>query len=129
MKEKVFFCEACGNPVSLRASKCGSCGRVFENVKCPKCEYSGKPSLFSNGCPACGYLKVEKAPEEDQFTTPEEGLVSPNIPGTALTPLHSRRTKAATPRKARPFPTWAYAALTIVLVSALIIISIVYIRL
>lgn len=50
-----FFCESCGGEVPLNASRCPHCGRVFSDVHCPSCGFSGSSSLFHSGCPVCGY--------------------------------------------------------------------------
>jgi hypothetical protein len=50
-----FFCDKCGYEVSQDATSCPGCGRSFSSVKCPMCEFVGEASLFTNGCPVCGY--------------------------------------------------------------------------
>lgn len=50
-----FFCEHCGAEVKRNADRCSSCGKFFSSVRCPKCGFVGAESLFSDGCPACGY--------------------------------------------------------------------------
>jgi predicted RNA-binding Zn-ribbon protein involved in translation (DUF1610 family) len=50
-----FFCENCGAEVKRNAKNCPRCGRSFANVLCPSCGFVGEGSLFSAGCPVCGY--------------------------------------------------------------------------
>ena len=128
MKAKEFYCEACGNSVSLKASKCPHCGKLFDSVKCPKCEFTGASELFSNGCPVCGYLSSGGAATDGDFITVEKGLVAPDADGA---PIGAPRGKSESPKKAneRNLPKWLYSALTLTLFVALIIIFIVYIRL
>ena len=62
-----FFCDHCGKEVLLYRSTCPSCGRSFQAVQCPRCEFKGEPELFTAGCPACGYLssrRVEQGKKE-----------------------------------------------------------------
>ena len=128
MKTKEFFCEACGNAVSLKASKCPHCGKLFESVKCPKCEFTGASELFSNGCPVCGYLSSGGKATDGEFITVEEGLVSPDAEGAAIGVPRAKSTPVKK-KNERQLPKWLYSALTLTLFIALIIIFIVYIRL
>ena len=57
-----FFCQYCGAEVPLNSDSCPNCGKEFEEVLCPKCNYTGSPVKFSNGCPKCGYLKNRSKP-------------------------------------------------------------------
>jgi uncharacterized membrane protein YvbJ len=50
-----FFCENCGVEVKRNSKTCPRCGRSFANVLCPACGFVGEGSLFSAGCPVCGY--------------------------------------------------------------------------
>ena len=56
MKTARFFCESCGRAVSFNAEMCPYCGKSFDAVKCPVCNYTGLPGEFLRGCPKCGYL-------------------------------------------------------------------------
>jgi len=58
-KEKAprFYCDYCGTEVSGKVEKCPSCGRYFSSIKCPKCGFSGREELFTDGCPVCFYAK------------------------------------------------------------------------
>ncbi|MDR1352105.1 MAG: hypothetical protein LBK05_02390 [Treponema sp.] len=60
-----FFCENCGTEVPLHSKNCPGCGRAFQAVRCPSCNFTGEEALFRNGCPACGYTpgKAAKAPK------------------------------------------------------------------
>lgn len=58
---KKFYCQKCGAVVGREDSMCTSCGSVFSSVMCPKCNFSGKGTLFVNGCPKCGYLSEKKS--------------------------------------------------------------------
>ena len=132
MKSKAFYCEACGKPVALKASKCPHCGRLFDSVKCPKCAFSGKPELFTDGCPSCGYL--QKVPrgvsDEAAFSEIEKGLITPETDGVALeVARHGAERKAKKKRRSRQLPIWAYGLLTGVVLVLLVIMIIVYIGL
>lgn len=56
MKQPRFFCENCKREVSVRDKVCPGCGKFFSDVRCPKCGFTGRGSLFQAGCPKCGYL-------------------------------------------------------------------------
>lgn len=129
MKVREFFCEACGNSVSLKASKCSNCGKLFDSVKCPKCEFSGAATLFNNGCPACGYLSKGEKPTAGDFVTVEKGLVAPDAEGMAISAPCQPGGSAKKDPVVRTFARWVYTALTIALVATLVIIGIVYLRL
>jgi len=62
-KGPLFFCEHCGSPVPRDAKKCPSCGRFFSSVRCPSCNFTGPESLFSEGCPMCGYSSTTTFPD------------------------------------------------------------------
>lgn len=134
MKAKSFFCEACGKPVALKARKCPHCGRVFDSVKCPKCSFSGRPDLFSDGCPACGYLKGGKdrkggsAGVDEAFSVIEGGLVSPESEGIAIERDGTDRPGGKQDNAGWQLPGWSYPILITVLVVVLIAILVVYIR-
>ena len=57
-----FFCENCGTEVPLHAKNCPGCGRAFQAVRCPNCNFTGEESLFKSGCPVCGYTPGKTAP-------------------------------------------------------------------
>jgi predicted nucleic acid-binding Zn-ribbon protein len=42
---------------------CPHCGKSFDAVKCPVCNYTGMPGEFLQGCPECGYLTPEQKEE------------------------------------------------------------------
>ncbi|MBN2650773.1 MAG: zinc ribbon domain-containing protein [Spirochaetales bacterium] len=60
MKEPDFYCEGCGTKVDKWAIDCPKCGRVFDSIKCPQCEFTGKANQFTNGCPVCGFQSKEQ---------------------------------------------------------------------
>jgi uncharacterized membrane protein YvbJ len=94
-----FFCEYCGAEVPQHAKLCKKCGRFFSSVRCPMCGKSGNASVFTNGCPYCGYAVGKRQP------APEIAAVS------------------AKTRREDPLPTWLYllcAGVFIGLVSAFI---------
>jgi uncharacterized membrane protein YvbJ len=51
----LFYCDGCGAEVSQDAIVCPKCGRKFTSIRCPACGFSGDETLFSYGCPKCGY--------------------------------------------------------------------------
>ena len=55
-----YFCEACGNQVDKWDVRCPHCGKQFDPIKCPQCDYSGNAQEFSNGCPSCGFMSEEQ---------------------------------------------------------------------
>ncbi|MGP1586794.1 MAG: zinc ribbon domain-containing protein [Treponemataceae bacterium] len=59
-KKATFFCENCQTEVNENAKFCPKCGRFFSAVRCPKCGKTGSTSMFTHGCPQCGYA-VDKA--------------------------------------------------------------------
>ena len=65
MKTARFYCENCGRAVPFDARMCPHCGKNFDAVKCPVCNYTGMPGEFLQGCPECGYLTPEQKEERD----------------------------------------------------------------
>lgn len=55
MKRSRFFCEHCHKEVRPNARVCPHCGKFFEAVRCPMCDYVGDGRDFVRGCPNCGY--------------------------------------------------------------------------
>lgn len=56
MLQPKFYCENCKKEVSAKDKICPRCGKFFSDVRCPKCNFTGKSELFFAGCPQCGYL-------------------------------------------------------------------------
>ena len=54
-----FLCENCNNDVPFDAEICPYCRKLFDAVRCPSCLKVGKPSVFVQGCPKCGYAGVQ----------------------------------------------------------------------
>ena len=50
-----FFCDNCSAEVGHSAKSCPNCGRFFESVRCPSCNFVGDENTFAKGCPVCGY--------------------------------------------------------------------------
>lgn len=65
-----FFCEHCGAEVPRRADRCPSCGKFFSSVRCPSCGFVGAESLFSQGCPACGYSALPRRADPERGMRP-----------------------------------------------------------
>jgi len=74
VKTARFFCESCGRAVPFNAEMCPHCGKSFDAVKCPVCNYTGLPGEFLRGCPKCGYLAGDVYPAGD---VPAAKAVSP----------------------------------------------------
>lgn len=55
-----YFCESCGEQVDKWDVSCPNCGKQFDSIKCPQCNYSGNAQEFSNGCPSCGFMSDEQ---------------------------------------------------------------------
>ena len=130
MKSTAFFCEACSKPVPRKAQKCPHCGRQFDSVKCPQCGFAGRPLLFNNGCPSCGYLQKGQSRDTPvSFDDVEKGLVAPDSEGIeiGLGPIEGPGASKKA-RTARELPRWAFTLFTIALIALLFGIIIVYIR-
>ena len=123
MKQPHFYCESCGNSVSLKAESCPSCGRRFDAVKCPECGFSGKPGLFSDGCPSCGYLSSLTSISGK----PGPGIVEVDL-GVNPEGIHAGR-KPSSRESKRALPAWAYTAITIGLIGFLVFLLITYLTL
>jgi ssDNA-binding Zn-finger/Zn-ribbon topoisomerase 1 len=59
VKRSRFFCEHCHHEVRPNAKVCPHCGRFFEAVRCPVCNYVGQSGDFIHGCPNCGYAGAD----------------------------------------------------------------------
>ncbi len=66
-KKARFFCEYCDTEVPEEAKFCPKCGKFFASVRCPACGFTGEHSLFTNGCPACGYAMSGPIPEKKEI--------------------------------------------------------------
>ncbi len=102
--ETRFYCENCGSDVPFNAEVCPSCGKIFSAVKCPVCLFEGKPGVFLQGCPKCGYM-------------------SPQIEG-----LSSARKKPDREKKSRLLPRWVYSGGIMLLLLILLILLIALFR-
>lgn len=60
MREPGFYCEGCGTKVDKWAIECPSCNRIFDSIKCPRCNFTGTARQFTNGCPVCGFQSQEQ---------------------------------------------------------------------
>ncbi|MAG14016.1 MAG: hypothetical protein CMN78_05415 [Spirochaetales bacterium] len=122
MKERSFYCEDCGKPVSLRSEKCPSCGKQFDAVKCPVCEFLGSATVFSDGCPSCGYLSSSNKIKGG-------GLVEVSLEeGTKGAQLPDELPPKPAPKK-RSLPGWAYTLISVVLLGFLVILLVLYLQL
>jgi len=54
-KRPRFFCDNCATEVGHNVKSCPHCGRFFESVRCPSCNFVGDEDTFAKGCPVCGY--------------------------------------------------------------------------
>jgi uncharacterized membrane protein YvbJ len=95
-----FFCENCGAEVKRNSKTCPRCGRSFANVLCPACGFVGEGSLFSNGCPVCGYTAGTPAAPKPK--------AKPNVEKTA-----PQKIASSSP------PFWAYLLAILALVGVL----------
>ncbi|AEJ61253.1 hypothetical protein Spith_0980 [Spirochaeta thermophila DSM 6578] len=75
MKRSTFYCEYCHQQVSPRDRICPHCGRIFTDVRCPECGYTGGVKEFLKGCPSCGYLGEVHYPQERR-EEPSDGTSS-----------------------------------------------------
>jgi len=62
-KKPRFFCDNCATEVGHNVKACPRCGRYFESVRCPSCNFVGNDDTFTNGCPVCGYSASPKTTE------------------------------------------------------------------
>lgn len=115
MQRRRFFCENCGEEVKPTAKVCPSCGAFFTNVRCPRCNYTGKAHEFAQGCPVCGYLGRIDSPRRGG-TTVGEGTFS----------LVDSRSRGSAKRKA---PWWLFPMILIALVLSFVVLSMIYMRL
>ena len=122
MKAPSFYCENCGNPVSLKADNCPSCGRSFESVKCPECSFAGKADLFVDGCPSCGYLSTAAS----SAISGNLGIMEVDLADTGAARSMGSADRAT---RRKPLPAWAYAIITVGLIGFLIFLLVVYLTL
>ncbi len=55
-----YYCGNCSREVSANAVVCPYCGSSFTAVRCPRCGFEGKPAIFADGCPSCGYMMSQE---------------------------------------------------------------------
>ena len=122
MKERSFYCENCGKPVSLRTTRCPSCGKQFDAVKCPVCEFTGSSSLFSDGCPSCGYLSASN-------TIKSGGLVEVALDKELNGPSIAENSPVKSEPKKKSLPGWAYTIISVVLIAFLVFLLVLYFQL
>ena len=89
-----FYCETCGHEVPAEVQECPFCGKRFYSVICPVCSFSGKASLFTSGCPSCGYLGVSE--------------------NAGRTTAGKKRNK-----RGKEFPRWVYTLTLFILLAAM----------
>ncbi|MFP4301556.1 MAG: zinc ribbon domain-containing protein [Spirochaetaceae bacterium] len=114
MQRRRFYCENCGEEVKPTAKVCPRCGAFFTNVRCPRCNYTGKAHEFTRGCPVCGYLGAIHSPPKNAATTRQFQVASkgPDRYGKK----HDR-------------PWWLFPMIMIALILSFIILSVIYMRL
>ena len=122
MKERSFYCESCGKPVSLRAERCPSCGKQFDAVKCPVCEFAGSASLFSDGCPSCGYLSGSNAIKSGSF-------VEVSLEKEMKESQTAENPPARSEPKKKSLPGWAYTLISVALIAFLVLLLVLYFQL
>ena len=115
MQQRRFFCENCGEEVKPSAKVCPKCGAFFTNVRCPRCNFTGKAHEFSRGCPVCGYLG---------------SIQSERRQGSGTTRAAAGVTRGTfRPGKKRERPWWLFPMIMVALVLSFVILSLVYLRL
>jgi hypothetical protein len=77
MNRATFTCDSCQAEVDLHDTRCPSCGKVFDAVRCPRCGHQGSPSAFSNGCPKCRYLATGPQAAPSRPGRPRKSLFTP----------------------------------------------------
>lgn len=107
-----FFCENCGSEVKPTSKVCPHCGAFFTNVRCPRCNYTGKAHEFTRGCPVCGYLGSIEAPRRHEG----DGF-------------ESTRAKSSRGAKKRERPWWLFPLIMVALVLSFVVLSVIYMNL
>ena len=123
MSDPHFYCENCGDTVSLKADSCPSCGRRFDAVKCPECGFSGKAALFSDGCPTCGYLSSLTS------ISSNPALGAMEIDPSANFEVSGTGRRSGSRGNKRLLPAWAYTAITIGLIGFLVFLLVTFLKL
>jgi predicted amidophosphoribosyltransferase len=77
MTRATFTCDSCSAPVELHDSRCPSCGKVFDAVRCPRCGHQGPPGAFTDGCPRCRYLASPPQTGPRRAPRPRRSLFTP----------------------------------------------------
>lgn len=102
-----FFCEFCGAKVDKWAIQCGSCNRIFDSIKCPKCDFVGKADDFPNGCPKCGFQSSSLNKLRDNIIS-AQGKNIPNSSKSETRAGDSPKGTPSKPKKEKIYPLWVY---------------------
>ena len=124
--ETRFYCENCGNDVPFNAEVCPSCGKVFSAVKCPVCLFEGKPGVFLQGCPECGYM----SPQIEGLSSQSGGHSDAARHSDAASGNKKDRRARRKPNrgKSRLLPRWVYSGGIMLLLVILLILLIALFR-
>lgn len=114
MQRRRFFCENCGKEVRPTSKVCPKCGAFFTNVRCPRCNYTGKAHEFTQGCPLCGYLGPIQAPPKGGGSTRQF-------------PVAVKRQGNWAKKRERPW--WLFPMIMVALIFSFIVLSVIYMRL
>ena len=119
MKRAKFYCENCRREVRWDAKVCPHCGRFFSAVKCPSCGFTGKSELFITGCPSCGYAGAGLVGTEGAIRAD-----GPNVEAYSLDQVLDRSSESGRPQ--RRVPRWVYPLATGILLTALVVLILLY---
>jgi hypothetical protein len=118
MKSARFYCEFCEREVPINATTCPHCKKSFSAVKCPVCSFTGKPELFEDGCPSCGYLGTGTDTGARRRAEKRRGG-SADVPSTG----------PGEPPVRKGLPGWLYGLVFGILIFAFLILMFVYLQL
>jgi len=126
--ETRFYCENCGNDVPFNAKVCPSCGKVFSAVKCPVCLFEGKPGVFLQGCPECGYMSPQIEGLSLQAGRHSDARSYKHSEAASANKKVRRSRKKPNREKSTLLPRWLYSGGIILLLVILLILLIALFR-
>ena len=126
--ETRFYCENCGSDVPFNAEICPSCGKVFSAVKCPVCLFEGKPGVFLEGCPKCGYMSPQMDGLSSQSGRHSDARSYRHSDAASGNKKGYRARKKSNREKPRLLPRWVYSGGIMLLLVILLILLVALFR-